>query len=357
MHVGEMTWLPAAVSGEMRPDDVPTAPGVDMSALKAGDQDPLEVVVEIAPGKSKRGWNYKMPALEAIVRRVQEQTLNGFLGHQKADDVPTQFPAVVTHWVGAKMQNGKAYFRGVVDQAASDLKRWIRTGRVKQVSIFGYPKLRTAGGETEVIDYEALSIDWTPLDRAGMQTRIVAIGEIEGGKTMGWKELVQQLKGLLQSGDVTLAQVAGEMGWTPEQVAGAIDGKWVERKADAEKALQAVAEALGVTGEMNIVQAAKDAKAALDKDRERSQQELVDGVLKEKVAGEMAQVLIRKMLQPAGKTKEQIAGEIDALLAEASVKETLSRLHTDTPAMVAGAVRAAGDKGGSANVRVKRAAI
>lgn len=357
MLTTEVARLTATISGEMRPADVPVADGVDVEAIKAGDPDPMEVVVEIAPGKSKRGWNYRLTALESIVRRVNEQTLSGFLGHQKPDEVLTQFPTPVTHWVGAKLENGKAYFRGVIDQVAKDLKRWIRSGRVKQVSIFGVPKLRRTAGETEVVDYEALSIDWTPLGRAGMETRVVAVGEIfEGGDTMDWKQLVQQLKGMLQTGDVTLTQVAGEMGWTPEQVAGAIDGQWVERKNAAEKKLQAVTEALGVTGEMDAAQVAREAKAALDREKERGRQEIIDGVIREKVGDEKDQKLIAKMLKPApGATREQIAGEIDTLLADESVQEILSRRYTDKPPVVPGAK--ADKEKASSNLKIKRNAI
>jgi len=129
-------------------------------ALKKGDSDPLEVVVEIVPGESTRGWDYQPEALKAIVKYVQEKTLNGFLGHQKAEDVNNEFKPPVTHWVGAMWKNNMAYFRGVVDAAASDLKRWIRARRIKQVSIFGMPKLVKSGGCTKVIDYTPLSIDW-----------------------------------------------------------------------------------------------------------------------------------------------------------------------------------------------------
>ncbi|MEG3071038.1 MAG: hypothetical protein RQM92_09690 [Candidatus Syntrophopropionicum ammoniitolerans] len=74
----------------------------------------------------------------------------------------------------------KAYFRGVVDKAAADLKRWIKAKTIKTVSIFGIPKLQKINGETNVVDYKPLSIDWTPLGRAGMPTAIVATGEMDG---------------------------------------------------------------------------------------------------------------------------------------------------------------------------------
>ena len=87
------------------------------------------------------------------------QGLPGFLGHQKPEDVDSQFPTPVTHWVGAKWENGRAYFRGVIDKAAADLKRWIKAHTIRQVSIFGVPKLQRVNGEYNVVDYKPLSID------------------------------------------------------------------------------------------------------------------------------------------------------------------------------------------------------
>ncbi|WP_235775308.1 MULTISPECIES: hypothetical protein [Paenibacillus] len=164
----------AGISGEMQVNDVPLSPGVNLDELKKGDDDPMEVVVEIPASRSKRGWNYTGESLRNIVDAVMGRTLNGFLGHQKAENVSNEFLSPVTHWVGAKMVGETAYFRGVIDSAAKDLKRWIRSKRITQVSIYGMPKLQKVNGETNVVGYDPLSIDWTPLDRAGMNTRIVA---------------------------------------------------------------------------------------------------------------------------------------------------------------------------------------
>ena len=175
---GEMSILEATIEG-MKPADIPVAPGVDLEAIKAGDDDPLEVVVSVPESKSKRGWFYAGESLQDIVNFVNTETLSGFLGHQKPDNVDTEFPTPVTHWVGAKWEDGKAYFRGVVDKVAPDLKRWIRSKRVTQVSIFGIPTLKNVAGEVHVVGYKPLSIDWTPLHRAGMPSSIVAFGEMD----------------------------------------------------------------------------------------------------------------------------------------------------------------------------------
>lgn len=322
--------LPASISGEMKAQDIPLAPGVDLEAIKSGDDDPLEVVVEVPAGKSTRGWDYKPESLQAIVEHVNRYTLSGFLGHQKADDVANTFEAPVTHWVGARMEGTRAYFRGVVDAAAKDLKRWIRAGRIKQVSIFGMPKLKTADGETQVIDYKPLSIDWTPLDRSGMPTRIVALGEMdefdEGGTdNMDWKELLAQLKVKIAAGEVTLQEIISSL------------------DADTASKLELlvkVKQALDVTEDSQLLTTVEEAEKALKNSQQDVLKQEVKEAVREKVSGEMAQNLIAKMITPKqGQTKEAIVGEIDGLLADDSIKVMISQMQVGAPSFIGGSAR------------------
>jgi hypothetical protein len=119
---GEMVGVTARICGEMEVGSIPVSPAVDLSALKEGDDDPLELVVEIPAGKSKRGWDYLPRALQDIVDVANSEGLPGFEGHQSQANVDWEFRTPVTHWVGALFQDGKAYFRGIVDKAAADLK-------------------------------------------------------------------------------------------------------------------------------------------------------------------------------------------------------------------------------------------
>ncbi len=322
--------LPASITGEMKPQDVPLAPGVDLEAIKSGDDDPLEVVVEVPAGKSTRGWNYKPESLQAIVDHVNRDTLSGFLGHQKAEEVANKFDPPVTHWVGARMEGTRAYFRGVVDAAAKDLKRWIRSGRIKQVSIFGMPKLQTVAGETQVIDYKPLSIDWTPLDRSGMPTRIVALGEMdeldEGGTdNMDWKQLLEQLKAKIAAGEASLQEIIASL------------------DADTATKLELLAkvkEALGVAEDSKLLASVEQAGKALKDSQQAALGQEVKDAVREKVSGEMAQNLIAKMITPKqGQTKEMIVGEIDNLLADESIKAMISRMQIDTPSFIGGSAK------------------
>jgi hypothetical protein len=342
-QAGERVRLAAAVAGEMKPQDIPLAPGVNLDALKAGDPDPLEVVVSIPAGKSKRGWDYTPQALQKIVSEIMTKTASGFLGHQRPEDVDNQFPAPVTHWVGALWQGGKAYVRGVVDAAAQDLKRWVRSGRVKQVSIFGIPTLEQVGGETRVVDYRLLSIDWTPLDRAGMPTAVVATGEIdavieppagagtpasskEGGTPMNLKELITKLKEL----GITARQLAAEMGWKTEDVLAEIGGEMLTTlKAQAAQVpvIGEIAAALGLAKDAkpaDVVAAAKAAHDAEAKVALVAREQLVDKVIGEMVVTASARPLVKRMFQsPVGGDEAALRKALGEMLEAADVKAAL----------------------------------
>lgn len=324
----KLVLLPAAISGEMQAQDIPLASGVDLEAIKAGDEDPLEVVVEVPAGKSTRGWDYTPESLKAIVDHVNKDTLSGFLGHQKPEEVANKFDPPVTHWVGARMEGTRAYFRGIVDAAAKDLKRWIRSGRIKQVSIFGMPKLQTVAGETKVVDYKPLSIDWTPLDRSGMPTRIVAMGEMddnEGGMEMDWKELLAQLKAKIAAGEASL-----------QDVLSGLDADTVAKL----ELLNKVKTALGVSDDSKLLASVDEAAKALAATKQDTLNKEVQGVVKEKVTGEMAQEFILKLVHPKeGQTKETITGEIDGLLADDAIKAMISRMHVGLPSFVGGTAK------------------
>jgi hypothetical protein len=188
----------AATLADIRPDSIPLPSGAEarLAALTAGDEDPLEVVVAVGTGKGGRGWRYMPEYLQEFVDKVNGEGMVGLLGHQRDEDLGHQFPTPVTHWLAARWDpnapvvgadgqptgdKGVAFFRGWVDQSTGiDLKRWIRGKMVTQPSIFGIPTLEQDGGETVVRHGKPLSIDWSPLGRAGMATaQLVSAGEMD----------------------------------------------------------------------------------------------------------------------------------------------------------------------------------
>src|SRR5690606_33859586 len=137
---------------------------------------------------------------------------------------------------------------------------------------------------------------------------------------------------------------------------GEIDAEWLQEVINAVETLSKVKEVLGVTGEMNVVEVVQNVKKVLDESIKAAREKLIDETIKEKVVGEMAQALIKKMLQlPEGElTKEVIAGEIDNLLADEVVQNTISKFHIDKPPVI----NNTGDNGGTSSaLRVKRQTI
>lgn len=367
---GEMAWLMASVSGEMSIVDVPLNPGINLAALKTGDDDPMEVIVEVPAGKSKRGWDYRPEALQKIVGEVMSQGLPGILGHQKAEEVDSQFPTPVTHWVGASYKDGKAYFRGVVDKAASDLKRWIRAGAVRTVSIFGVPTLKTVGGETQVVDYKPLSIDWTPLGRAGMPTRIVAVGEMDVINNLGGagKMTLAELLGELRKLGAKPTEVIGEMGWDLkalvkeagfklEDIAGEVNPERWNTLQEAVKAVGEIAEAFSLGKEAKLgelVALVKDARGVQLEANKAEHDQLVDKVIGEMVTVEAARPLVKRMLGAAEDADEAaIKKAVGEMLEQDDVKTALTGVFKETKIAPAGGD---GNKHNS-DLRVKRVSI
>jgi len=98
------------------------------------------------------------------------------------------------------------------------------------------------------------------------------------------------------------------------------------------------------------LQVVQDAKKALDEKAMADREKLIDEVLKEKVAGEMAQALVKKMLK-SDVTKDTIAGEIDKILSDEVVKEAISKFYIDKPPIIGD------EKEKQTSLRTKRQAI
>lgn len=338
----ELAQLGARITGEMAVKDIAVSSAVDIEALKKGDDDPLEVVVEIPVSQSKRGWYYTHESLRDIVDAVNDRSLHGFLGHQKPEDVPSEFPTPVTHWVGATMTESAAYFRGIVDSTATDLKRWIRSGVVKNVSIFGEAELAESNGDTHVVGYDPLSIDWTPLERMGMPTRIVAVGEMrgintnvddeeeKGGNEVNPEELLKHMKVMYANKQVTPKMIADTLGVSAVQLAGEMDDSFKKQHSQMDDVLKE----LNVSGEMDAIQAVKDLKEKAEKYEQVQSKQIVGEMAGKKISNEVAAKDFMNEDTPLGMLwssrskdfkgdEKQLSSEMDTFLETSAVKSLL----------------------------------
>ena len=340
-RVGEMCHFEAKITGEMRSTDIPLAPGVNLMLLKSGDPDPMEVVVEIPSGKSTRGWIYGKVVIRHLAEQIMQKPVAGFLGHQRSEDLEFEFPIPVTHWVGAIYRDGSAFVRGVVDKAASDLKRWIRGNVINQVSIYGMMTTEQYEGETHVTEIDLLSIDWVPLDRAGMHTKIVAVGEMglkkEGEKTMTLAEILGELRKL----GAKPAQVVGEMGWDAKTLAKELGWdldkvskeispeKWAQIE-ETNKVLGEISKMFGTEKLSDLVISVKASRDAQLKVATMEHDKLVDKVIGEMVQMESARPAAKRMLKVADTVDETaIKAAVDKLLKEDDVKKLFGEMFKD----------------------------
>lgn len=336
--VAEMIRLEAEIAGEMKPDDVPLGQWVDLDGMKTDDADLLQVVVAIPEGRSTRKWYYEGQALKDIHGEIMSTGLPGFLGHQREEAVAHEFPIPSTHWIGAKIAEDAAgktilYVRGLIDKSQENLKRWIRRKLIRQVSIYGRPALRVVSGETRVVGYKPLSIDWTPLNRNGMPTRIVAMGEFdstlgrstgeqnEEEKPMTLAELLAALKGELAAKNTTPARILGELGISFDVIAGEMGGDAHAAVTAHAGAYGEIAAALGgpVDKPAEVVALAKAAKAAVDQVNAAQRNELVTKIVGEQITVEPVRPVVVELVNarlPQGGTEDEIkkvVGEIAAL--------------------------------------------
>ena len=161
---------------------IPISSSFNYDELTKDYEDKIEVIAEIPVSTSKRNWDYTENAIKDVVKDVNEGKVVGFKGHQKPDNISTEFPDIKTVWLGAVYDedNKVAKVRGLMDKHDTQLNNWVKNGLINTVSIFGKPKLKKEKGRTKVDGYKTMSIDWTPRNRAGMPTTVkVASGEME----------------------------------------------------------------------------------------------------------------------------------------------------------------------------------
>ncbi|WP_234780291.1 hypothetical protein [Clostridioides difficile] len=158
-----------------------------------------------------------------------------------------------------------------------------------------------------------------------------AKGEMKGEENkLEGKELIKNVKGLLQTGEISYSEVIQGIGLTKEIVTGEMED--VKSSLKAEKELREVKKVLGIVGEMDTVEVAKKASKALENEKKEAWNCIVNKVIKDKVSGEIAQTLVKKMLNvEEGSSEEVITGEIENILNDEFVKNTMSNMYKDNP--------------------------
>jgi len=200
-----------------------------------------------------------------------------------------------------------------------------------------YVVVNTDDGKLYQIGYEATDKDVTVSMEAQEVEKVVTYQSKSTSREEGEmqlsevkvEDLLAEMKQRVKDGRISQAIVGEMAGFDMGAPQKAKDAE--TKLKDATQKLTQVSEALGVTGEMDLIQTARSAKEALDGRADAEFDALVDSVIKEKVTGEQAQGLVRSTMHVArGMSKEEIAGEIDKARNNPFVKAALDQSHRDS---------------------------
>lgn len=167
--------------------------GERVEKIKATDDDPMFVTIEIEEGmsKSKRMWSGSI--LRSIAEQVNQKLPVGYQGHIKDEDDAFAFPDPQIAWLGATafQDNGKTKVRVKGYVLSKEAKRLLDLGVLTEFSVRGNAKqMPMVGGGVDIRQFDLETIDFARPNRGGMKTRVVKIAsEMEGGKTVDEKEI------------------------------------------------------------------------------------------------------------------------------------------------------------------------
>lgn len=167
---------------EMGPLDSSTHPELSipegfLNQVKASDNDPLFVTVEIEAGMSKSKRKWKPEHLKLVVDKVNKDRMAGNLGHPLLDPQVYErgFPDPQVVWVVGKMTGtNTAAFKGYVLKSGKS-RELLEMGLIDGVSIFGDSRMKPIQGGYEVLDFNPETIDFARKGRSGMKSRVVSL--------------------------------------------------------------------------------------------------------------------------------------------------------------------------------------
>lgn len=178
--------------------DIPI-PQEKMDRIKAKDNDPKFVVVEIeqtdlARGTSKAEWPGHV--IRSIVEQVNKKKPVGYKGHIPEGEDATAFPDVQAVWLGAveKKSGSKtiARIKGYL-MPRSSIRDYVDLDAVDGVSVRGIATMvRKKEGGLRVKEFVLKSIDFARKGESGMPTRIVAVTsemKSKGGNSVEPKDI------------------------------------------------------------------------------------------------------------------------------------------------------------------------
>lgn len=183
--------------------DIPTAPGVDMDALRAQDPDPVFVSLPIIPkvgATSRNGLLYDDALADSIVAQINEKRPEGIFGHLRDDERSTAFPEPAAIWIGAKKEGSQVWAKALIASPAAKerIKRLKATGGQIATSIYGKGAYEAtqSKGVRRLTSFDLESLDFAPPARAALQNGaypVITAETTQGDPDMDKAQIIAEL--------------------------------------------------------------------------------------------------------------------------------------------------------------------
>lgn len=243
--------------------EVQIAEGVDYGELTEGDDAPVFVTLPIGKANvlSANKRFYDDAFLQELERQVVANRPVGLMGHLRAEDRATEFPAEAVHWVGARRDGDLLWGKGYVPpgEARQRLRRYKASGKKIATSIDalveGIWDESVGGMRVKAQGMRLGQIDIAPADRAGIAD-LAAVPLLT--KEMAGDAQPEQAQ---KEQDVNREQVIREMtaadvALLPDAVRQAVLGQAAPAPETATVA--ALREALGLDAKADVVDAVQE---------------------------------------------------------------------------------------------------
>lgn len=286
-------------------DDIPLAKGIDLEDLKAGDKNPMFVVVRVLSETVSRNGNaYTREVLESVRDQIMEKKPDGFLGHLDEDERATKFPDPQTIWIGAKLttdNSGQAQLiaKGYVLPGANIrtyLSKSAKAGKQVSVSVYGQASRRFIRSKKhyEIDTFNLESIDWARSGAQGVENANLLAITSESMKTR--KDIIASATKdeLVELNPDVVSEIAEE---AKEEVISEMDSK-----AKAPKPSKEATEALATLGEMKEQLGEKPLEAIAEMQNDlsfassRLSEMTANSELEERVSDPVARKVIKSMV-------------------------------------------------------------
>lgn len=220
------------MSDEARFPDVPTAPGVNLGALTAGDPNPVFVTrpLAILDEVSENGLVYNQAVFNDVYQQVIAKRPVARRGHIAEADKSSLFPPDDGYWIGAVIDEtvyGKPTVFGKCYVVPGPMRDMVLRRRATSTSLSNslwgdVTMMQAANGDMEPLSVEIESIDFVPEERAALQAlggdyRVTSEMLVQGVSEMAdtdndLDEMAQFKKKCAEMKPETLCEMA-----TPEQ--------------------------------------------------------------------------------------------------------------------------------------------